>query len=99
MLTIRNTSSSDNPLENEDFLAELLQVGFHAMVAVAVLGFGAVSGHDRSACLVFFDTGNRVCSRLATPDRGMGTSCWRSQQLQALGIPIRIRPMKVMRRL
>eukprot|EP00439_Symbiodinium_sp_Y106_P065918 s256_g10.t1 len=70
MLTIRNTSSSDNPLENEDFLAELLQVGFHAMVAVAVLGFGAVSGHDRSACLVFFDTGNRVCSRLATPDRG-----------------------------
>ena len=63
MLTIRNTSSSDNPLENEDFLAELLQVGFHAMVAVAVLGFGAVSGHDRSACLVFFDTGNRVAGR------------------------------------
>ena len=44
---------ADNPLENEDFLQELLVQGHSAMVAVACMGFGAVAGHPKDAFLCF----------------------------------------------
>ncbi|CAE7642304.1 unnamed protein product [Symbiodinium sp. CCMP2592] len=42
-------SGSDNPLENHEFLEELLEVGHRALVAVVAMAFGAVSGHPKGS--------------------------------------------------